>query len=141
MRLTPKQAQRQIEQEPVVNRQHEAEVSRAMGEATQTGQEYLTAQAKELSTQLTAVQESAAVEVRDGLEKLVREGMTQAVSFEQYSSRYDQLTDRLVVLEQERDELARRLEYLEQIEADPADFTNNLYQRFPALRRPDFRFE
>lgn len=138
MRLTPKEAKRQVDAEPVPNRQHEAAVSQAIGEATQTGQEFLSTQTDELNTQLTDVQRGAAVEVRDGLVELVRQGSTQAISFEDYASRYNELTDQLSTLERERDEIDRRLTSLEAIEADPAEFTDDLYKRFPALRRPDF---
>lgn len=101
MKLTPKEAQRRVQQEPVANRQHEAEVSHAIGEATQTGQEFLDGQVEELNATLTNAQTEAAVEVRDGLEELVKQGITQAVSFEQYSERYDALTDQLSALEME----------------------------------------
>lgn len=139
--LTPKEARRIVDGAPIQDRHREAEVIQAEAETVQREQAFLSEQVAEIDTSLRTAQESAALEVRDGLEALTREGMTEAVSFPEYAQRFEALDARVNSLEAEATELARRIQYLEEIEANPGNFSDSLYRRFPQLRRPDFSFE
>lgn len=139
--LTPKAARRIVDGAPVQDRHKEAEVAAAEAQAAQQEAEFLAAQTQEIDTSLRTAQESAAVTVRDGLEALAHDGMTESVTFETYSQRFELLDEQVNSLEVEATELARRISYLEEIEANPGNFSDSLYKRFPQLRRPDFSFE
>lgn len=138
--LTPREARRIVDGAPVLDRHKEAEVAAAEAQASAQETAFLTEQVAEIDTVLRTAQQAAAVEVRDVLETLVRDGLTEAVSFQQYAQRFTELDEQVNSLEAEATELGRRIAYLEEIEANPGNFSDSLYRRFPQLRRPDFSF-
>jgi len=140
MKRTPLEAKREADSLPIEVRPYTAEADAAIAEAATQGQDFLDHHAEELEAEIREAQEFAAVDVRDGLAALRTAGQSEAVTVTLYSAQYTALDEALEGLVAERAELARRIDVLEQVEADPAKFTDNLYVKFPALRRPDFSF-
>ncbi len=78
--------------------------------------------------------------IRDDYEQLAREASTGRLSAKEYQDRLDALNSEGDAFNQRMERLAKMIETVEAIEADPVAYTDALFDKNPALSKPDFSF-
>lgn len=78
--------------------------------------------------------------LRDDYEQLARDASTGRLSAKEYQERLNALNDEGGAFNQRMERLSKKIETVEAIEADPAAYTDALFDKNPALSKPNFSF-
>ncbi len=78
--------------------------------------------------------------IRDDYEQLAKDAATGRLSAKEYQDRLDALNSEGCAFTQRMERLAKKIETVEAIEADPVAYTDALFDKNPALKKPDFSF-
>ncbi len=78
--------------------------------------------------------------IRDDYEQLAKDAATGRLSAKEYQNRLDALNSEGGAFNQRMERLAKKIETVEAIEADPVAYTDALFDKNPALSKPDFSF-
>jgi chromosome segregation ATPase len=78
--------------------------------------------------------------IRDDYEQLAKDAATGRLSAKEYQERLDALNSEGGAFNQRMARLAKKIEMVEAIEADPVAYTDALFDRNPPLSKPEFSF-
>lgn len=78
--------------------------------------------------------------LRDDYEQLAKDAATGRLSATEYRSRLNELDNEAPAFSKRADRLAQKINNVETIESDPVAYTDRLFDRNPALPKPDFSF-
>lgn len=78
--------------------------------------------------------------IRDDYEQLAKDAATGRLSAKEYRERLDKLNQEVPGYSSRAERLAQKINTVETIETDPVAYGDRLYEKMPALQKPDFSF-